>query len=285
MRAGCVVCGPKLLGDRRRVFSVNLSMLDDPVLLVTVTAPGDDVLPRGSDGRCEWGALHDWSRTIPKRWKALRDQATRAITNKGGKVPIYAYRWDLQKRGAPHIHLIVRSSTTARQFAERLGFYAERHGFGFVDTRLKDVPAWRAGTYLTRYLVKENERWTTEERRKLLPRKEFWVSPRLIEASFMSMRTCRKIRELHVSRTVEGKSFPRFKSEREMVAVSRHYRRVPVGDLGAFDATEYAEEVNVWTALDREAWEARLRQGERKARTNPAQVELDLKPGLGVEAA
>jgi len=103
------------------------------VLLVSVTAPGADVLPLGSDGRCRFDSLASWAGDFQERWNRLSMRGMRRACKRRYRSPILVRRFDVQARGAPHIHVVVKRDAVGFDYAYTLKRYASEYGFGFVD--------------------------------------------------------------------------------------------------------------------------------------------------------
>lgn len=171
-RDDCPRCGPLRRGDFLRVVGEALKLADVSVLC-TITAPGDDVLPRGDDGRCHRGPLEAWNSTEHDRWHLLHEATQRLVwENLGHRARTVTWVRELQQRGALHRHLVMDLGTPKLRQAARLYLYLLRrlgpeYGFGYLDVGgrpwnpLRDgVPvlqardlARRAG-YLAKYMAK-----------------------------------------------------------------------------------------------------------------------------------
>ncbi|HVM69989.1 MAG TPA: hypothetical protein VM204_09185 [Gaiellaceae bacterium] len=158
-RRGCPVCGVPWAKSVGAVSQGNLEHLGGPVVMISITPPGVDVLPwactrehRDREGNVvpcsgkrgcmvEPEAADAWAehaRTVG--WKKLRDAARLAV--KRADLPVAGLVvervWEPQKRGVPHLHVISSARTpieyaAANRFAEELARLAPLHGFGFVD--------------------------------------------------------------------------------------------------------------------------------------------------------
>ena len=152
-------------GDTRVKLLANLSAYGGDVGLLTVTAPGAEVLAWDGSG-CAWRgehehsgslgcvveeeAAHEWNGMAPGRWRALHREAMRIARREAkrsglcldelGKCwwTMLARAWEWQKRGALHVHVIVPMATYAealvsRFYADALAVLAPSYGFGYVD--------------------------------------------------------------------------------------------------------------------------------------------------------
>jgi hypothetical protein len=117
---------------------------DDPrrALFVTLTAPGSDRLP---DSR----AIERWNLGASDRWEAFRRRLAHRFP---GLTIEWARVYELQTRGALHVHVIVRGAYFIPQgLLVRL---AVASGFGpIVDVR-KVIEARGVSSYLGSYLAK-----------------------------------------------------------------------------------------------------------------------------------
>lgn len=151
-------------GDQRKKLLVNVASYGGDVALVTVTAPGRNVLPY--DGpMVERSARYRWNRDAPARWRALHRAASQIARRRHGRFALIAATWEYQQRGVLHRHVIVGCRTAAERaaadtYAHALHELREQFGFGFVDRGRKHggkrtlelVPADRAGRYVAKYL-------------------------------------------------------------------------------------------------------------------------------------
>lgn len=188
----CPVCGLRWARDWTKVMFVNLGAYDGPVILVTITAPGADLLPwdeahcagkhsRGGEHggkrgcRVEPRAAAEWTASATTRWGMLRQAAARVARTKA-PVPVTLLErvWEPQKRGVAHLHLVLGAATAgeieaAAIFIAKLKELAPSYSFGFVDARgkkghrnervvargqiLQLVAAETAARYLSAYLT------------------------------------------------------------------------------------------------------------------------------------
>ena len=208
------------LGDVRRLLFANLDVYGGRVWLVTVTAPGADLLPW--DGRTiETAAANEWNRTAAARWRELHRRAYQATRREFGPdvLQTLARVWQLQKRGALHVHLVLGFDSALEVAAAR--FYVaclrERNrefGFGYVDARDRDgrtgrstvMEPRRAAGYLSRYLG-ESAQLLGAIALVFRPRQMIWVANRLKRASGVTMRRLRRARYLWWIRRGESRVF------------------------------------------------------------------------------
>jgi hypothetical protein len=104
-----VTCGPVRSGDEYRKFLENIRA-HGRVVLVSVTGPGDDVLPR-VDGYVVGTYAFGWNLTASARyarlWKAATLSADRLLRRQGysgRSIVRVANVWALQRRGVWHVH-------------------------------------------------------------------------------------------------------------------------------------------------------------------------------------
>lgn len=174
-----------------------LAAYDQPVVLVTITAPGADVLPFGPDGlTCAHEPLSEWCSTMMERWHLLRDYCAKSVKrrSRSGLAPaVLAYVWQLQTRQAPHLHLIVSAAGQGRTFAAALKEHAGDYGFGFVDIKTGTGSALAVASYVSRYLLRD-----VENRSVYLPSRPAYVNRRLARKAGVGIAVARKIRHLWV---------------------------------------------------------------------------------------
>lgn len=240
-RRDCPVCGVRWARDWRRSMEQNLERYGRPVVLISITAPGEDRLPwdtdccshrrrhkhRGPDGcRVQQRPAREWADTVTYRWQKLRQAAAIATERLTGAPPVILERvWEPQKRGVPHLHIVLGYGTPseidrAHCFAAQLAERASSYDFGFVDAkkdasapwgrRLRPIAAKEAARYLSAYLTGRSKRKNSIRENiadPIMPRSLIWLTPKLtskeeaITASgrptFITMRTIRRARHLY----------------------------------------------------------------------------------------
>jgi hypothetical protein len=223
------------------VLEHNLAATGGAVCTIAITAPGADVLPwdehycfvvkgcnpathrhNGKRGcRCEAQALNVWCETLSWRWTKLREAARlatkRALKERWGEgfAPawIMARVWEPQRRGAPHLHLVLpfetdRDRLAAWEFLAQLRRLGKGYGFGRIQQRdgkgpdLQPLDAAEAARYLASYLTgrtgkKSSIRENIADSR--LPRSLLWLTPRLTRETLVTMRSLRRARHLWAS--------------------------------------------------------------------------------------
>jgi hypothetical protein len=136
----------------------NVEHYGGDVVLVTITAPGRDVL-------VDDVAMMRWNSTASGRWRRLHRRAAEIARRRHGRLSLLAWTWEYQRRGALHKHLVIgvssaRELAAAHTYVQALHELRGRHGFGFVDRgrrtggrrALEVVPARRAARYVAKYL-------------------------------------------------------------------------------------------------------------------------------------
>jgi hypothetical protein len=164
------------LGDTRIRSVAAAAELRRPVALVSVTAPGRDVLPWDASGTAvEERAAREWNQAAPGQWSKLHACAARdarqVAATLGVEWRLLFKAWEYQRRGVLHLHLVVPCGTPGQRRASEayvsgLVARAPRYGFGFVDrgklaasgprrsTRtLAAVEAGRAAAYVAGYVA------------------------------------------------------------------------------------------------------------------------------------
>jgi hypothetical protein len=251
-RRACPVCGVRWARDWQRSTSLNLEAFGRPITLVSVTGPGADRLPwdetycygelgrrrhrhGGRNGcRVEQRALREWCDTLTWRWGKLRRAAELAVKRRYGVAPMILERaWEPQKRGVPHLHLVLPYGTpeeraVAQAFADELASRSSEYDFGFVDTRLRAWDAHGAARYIASYLVgKRNGKATIRENiaDPNLPTGLLWLTPKLTRRTALTIRTLRRAR--HLWAALDGRCpEPRWTSLSERLRVEAVYRRL-----------------------------------------------------------
>jgi hypothetical protein len=225
-RRDCPVCGPRWARNWRQCMEANLTALGRPVTMIAITPPGADRLPwdrsrcrhrpgvrcSGKRGcRVQDRALREWCDTLTLRWGWLRRAARQAVKRAGFEVPPILERvWEPQKRGTPHLHLVMpfgaaKEPAAVQRFAEELSRLAPDYDFGHVDRgrlvegerRLQPIAGAEAARYLAHYLTgrsrkKASIRDNIADPR--LPRSLIWLAPRLTRITGCTMRRLRYVR-------------------------------------------------------------------------------------------
>jgi hypothetical protein len=178
-RRDCPSYAAVYLRDHGERVKQNLAAWDGSVCLVTLTAPGRDVLPSdrtkcwpgehhcsGPRGcRVHWAAAASWNRDLTRRLAALLKLArerTRRRHGKRGQIVVLGYVCEAQQRGIFHPHVILGYRTAADRaaldtFRGAMKEARGRHGFGTgrksFSAGLPDRFSPRdAARYVTKYL-------------------------------------------------------------------------------------------------------------------------------------
>lgn len=148
----------------------------DRASMLTLTAPGADVLPwdvskclhregvpcSGKIGCVvEADALARWHATLPRRWSDFVTDLRRLL-GRGFPVDVQFMKvYELQSRGALHIHALVRlvGVCSQRRYKAAVRLLARRHGFGaqFDLSAIEAASATevaRVGGYAAKYVTK-----------------------------------------------------------------------------------------------------------------------------------
>lgn len=210
----CGSCFALRLGDWRASYRLNLGSIDGSAVMATLTAPGDDVLPRDEHGRCLERPLEEWSSTRDERWRRLRNAAQIAARRRAGvRAHLLAPTWEPQRRGAPHLHVPLDTSTpqltiAAQVFVNYLHDNHARYGFGFADSwsRLKRFShPLQAAAYLSSYLTAatpgRQKSMAANFRSPHTPRRPMAISRRLTMRTGVTQRNLRRHRQVHVWRS------------------------------------------------------------------------------------
>lgn len=186
------------------------------VALVTITAPGDDRLPRDEHGQVGDLERREWNQSAPDRWRSLHRAAAMRSRRGGHRLSLLAWSWEYQRRGMLHKHLIVGVETAAElagahAYVAALHELRHRHDFGFVDRgrkrsagggrALEIVPALRAGRYVAKYLAKRENGVLTVSETVLaadVPPLVVYVSRALTAKTGITMRELRWRRHVQV---------------------------------------------------------------------------------------
>jgi hypothetical protein len=220
----CPACGVLWAGDQRVKLLRNVEAYGGDVALVTVTAPGADVLPWADDGtrRVDPEAARRWNLWAREGWRRMHRRAAQRADrfhrrHGGSGWRIVAKSWEFQRRGVLHRHVILPMATALdRMASERYVIALDelRHefGFGFVDRgrktkrhqwarQLEVVPRERAARYLAKYIagVKSDGRLALSETvtHPDVPGHVTYVSRRLTARTRCTMTTLRAHRLLH----------------------------------------------------------------------------------------
>lgn len=235
-RRACPRCGANWAKDQFRVASANLEFYcHDPleeqgaVVMLTLTAPGAESLPWDEDA-CRIRRPHEhtgpagcrvqadkalqWAESLTWRWQKLRGAArlqTRrrlkdALGNLGPGPTLLLRAYEPQKRGVPHLHVVLGYRTAAERdaahvFIGEVKRLAADYEFGFADAKGKTKTHGSAGTvwrhdvevrpmtgetaakYLSNYLTGRNAKKKNTIRENIadptMPSSLIWLTPAL----------------------------------------------------------------------------------------------------------
>jgi hypothetical protein len=277
----CPVCGPRWARNHGAKMQHNLEHLGGRFATIAITGPGADRLPWDEE-RCKQrgrGHVHSgrrgcrvrerdlrlWCETLGLRWKWLREAAQLATKREtGSPVGIMEKVWEPQKRGVPHLHLVVPYGTpeerrVADAFRRNLDQRSAKHDFGRVQPKLKPIEGRLAARYLANYLAGRTSKKNSIRENIAdpnLPKSLLWESPVLSSVSSsprmvkwraryglklgtgITMRTLRRAR--HLWACLEGiiEPYPRWKNLEEAtigVIVARRInpaRAGPAANIG-----------------------------------------------------
>jgi hypothetical protein len=206
----CDVCGQLWAGDTRVRLLANINAYGGDVALITITAPGADVLPWADDSRCTVvpAARYRWNRSAPDRWRTLHQRSAQHVRRRAGAFTVLAREWEYQRRGVLHMHVVVGMATPierhrAHLYVQALDRRRELHGFGYVDRgkrgrdrkrTLEVVPAGHAAAYLAKYLAPSGagkKALSETVREPDVPRLVVYVSRGLTGKTGVTMRNLR----------------------------------------------------------------------------------------------
>jgi hypothetical protein len=232
-RRDCPRCGVNWARDWSKVNELNLEAYGGQIVMVTITAPGEDRLPwdeahcarrrthrhSGPAGcRVQQRAAREWSDTLTWRWSKLRKAAILATQRQlaetfalGPAPSILERAYEPQKRGVPHLHLVLGYRTrserdAAHVFVGHLKRLAGEYDFGFADgsgkkrgmrnarpvverhgIELRPMTGRDAARYLANYLTGRNPTKKSSIRENIshptMPRSLLWLTPALTSVS------------------------------------------------------------------------------------------------------
>jgi hypothetical protein len=229
-RRSCRICGQRWARNVYVVLSRNLDCVG-AVVMVTLTAPGEDVLPwdrelcthgpgvdcAGKRGcKVQARALREWAGGGPAyvtddgveygrggdvaqwRWKQAHDVARKAAPD----ARLLARVWEPQRRGVPHLHVILAAGRpcdriAANAYARALVAAAPRYGWGPQHRIGKPQSGADAARYLASYLTGRNSRKASIRENiadRRLPSSLVYVSADLTRITGVTMRRLRLVR-------------------------------------------------------------------------------------------
>lgn len=191
----------------------NLKAYGGPVMMIAITPPGVERLPwacpRDHDHSGPRGcqidefAADEWALAAPKRWSELRQAARVATLRAVGFKPTLLERvWEPQKRGVPHLHIVLGMGSepekiAAHRFLDELQRLAGEYDFGFVQLHRKEMGPADCARYLVGYLLgRSKHKGTIRDNiaHPRMPRSLIWVTPKLTSETLVTMRRMRYVR-------------------------------------------------------------------------------------------
>lgn len=165
--------------------------------MITVTAPGSDVLPWGCHEdhdhsgrigcRVEEVSASRWNETAPGRWASMWQVLRNDLRLSG--LLVLCKVWEPQRRGVAHLHLVV-PLVAHRVLVWWLKAHAQDFGFGFVDDGRgipPGSPASAAGAYVASYIgtAGKVEGVCDAIAEGVIPIRSFYVSPVIADGCTM----------------------------------------------------------------------------------------------------
>lgn len=196
-RRSCNHCGKAWVASWEAITRLNIGALGGEVVLISLTAPGADLLPwacsrdhqhAGSKG-CQVDRIYAdvWAEGAPQQWKRLRDAARKAVRAAGLPTAALVLErvWEPQKRGVPHLHIVAGARTplereAAELFHQELRERAVEYGFGPQLHITKPMTAREAARYLAGYLLGRSRKKGTIRDNLAdprMPRSLIWITP------------------------------------------------------------------------------------------------------------
>ena len=239
----CGICRASWSRQWAWVLRENLSLVGGRTRLVTLTAPGADVLP-WDEAHCGWMGPHrhsgplgcridvtaanKWATDLEQRFHRLCMAARKRA--KAREPVVCARAWEAQDRGAPHCHMVTIVNPAGERFVEALFDLAPLYGFGTIhDKGYAAQGGYAHAAYLSKYVTKdgrdEHARRESIFEASLLPRQTVWVSPVLTKRSGATMTVSRLLRSVWAYGEGYRETLPRFKDGVEEAWVY-YWRRV-----------------------------------------------------------
>jgi hypothetical protein len=190
-------------------------------VLLTITAPGAEVLPWDGD-QVERQAARAWNLAAPKQWSAMHRRLAVVLARCGLKPNLLAYAWAFQKRGVLHLHLALGAQTAAEAYAAKVygqllkgdrerseaarvagkdgpvdleRGWAKEWGFGFIDVQPMRRGSRGLASYLAKYVCKDGVSGRPELAETVdhsdVPARPIYISRRLTGATRCTMRNLR----------------------------------------------------------------------------------------------
>lgn len=202
-------------GDQRRKLFDNLAAYEGgAVVVLAVTAPGQDVLPwdenhcrhlgphrhKGQLGcRVDRYAAAAWNLDASARWRRLHRRVYQAVCRQGVKPVLLARVFEKQRRGVLHVHPVLGFKTpaerhAARLYAAHLAALAAHYGFGYTERKVESRSSKRVAGYLSSYFVTGKQAKPTLQESVAagdMPRSIIHVSTALTTLTGVTMRELR----------------------------------------------------------------------------------------------
>jgi hypothetical protein len=245
----CGICRASWSRQWAWVLRENLSLVQGMTRLVTLTAPGADVLP-WDEGHCAWmgphkhsgplgcrielEAVYAWTVDLERRFHRLCMAARKRA--KVHEPVVCARAWEAQDRGAPHCHMVTIVNAAGERYVDALLELAPHHGFGTVhDKGYAARGGYAHAAYLSKYVTKdgrdESARRESVFEASLLPRQAVWVSPVLTRRSGATMTVSRLVRSVWAFAEGYRETLPTFKDGVQRAWVY-YWRRVAIRGRG-----------------------------------------------------
>lgn len=154
-RWSCEACGERKARRYAGVARAGCDLVGERLRLLTITMKRET--PADS-----WDAL-------PRRWGRFVERLTYRL----GKRPTYFGTVELQKRGNPHLHLLLRDSGFLPKAA--LADYCTAVGFGFADIR--QISPGSGVQYVTKYLHKSAGQTMPKGARRIRRSRDWYSEP------------------------------------------------------------------------------------------------------------
>jgi hypothetical protein len=249
-RRRCPHCGVPWVRSWQAVSRVNLEHSGHAVVLITITAPGKDLLPwgcgkdhehsgdRGCKVKDDYADL--WCAAAPKQLAMMRDAARQAVKRAGLPVDkLWLERvWEPQKRGVAHVHVVAGADTplelaAAERFHAELVRLAPDYQFGDRLHITKPMVGEEAARYLAGYLLgRSRKKGTIRDNLgdPRMPKSLIYVSRSLTKITGVTMRRMRVVRWYFAALSGKLAVYPRLYGE-ELLAVARAAMLVERNDL------------------------------------------------------
>ncbi len=214
-RRRCPGYAPLWAGDQRRKLFENLTAYEGgSVVVLAVTAPGQEVLPwdeahcralgphvhSGPRGcRVDRYAASVWNLSAPDRWRRLHRRVRQAVQRHGVRPVLLTRVFEKQHRGVLHVHPVLGFKSPAERhaahlYARYLSELAGQYGFGFTERKLASRSPKRVAGYLSSYFVAGKKGKLTLQESVMaadMPRSIIHVSTELTQRTGVTMRELR----------------------------------------------------------------------------------------------